>query len=817
MTTNLGYLYGTGIVGGIGNFKLMVTTTINTFTDTIITYVANGTFVLPSPNSNSLGPFSYTSSDPSVLTISGNVATFQNAGTIVITVVQPEYLNWTKSNYLSANYTVIPAAITFGGFSIPSPYYTTTGLYYIPPPISNSTGSFSYTSTDTSVATISGGYYIIQNIGNTVINATQAATRNYLTGYISTTLVIKPIIPVISGFSVPSPQTYAYGSTVNITPTTSTSPASLVYTSDTPTVATLNGNVISIIGSGTARITVSQVKISVYDASSATATLVVNKAQPQMGPLLLTSQTYSLGGTYSLTTPTTNNPEVSFNYTNDNTGVATISGTTVNIQTAGNTIITATQSQTANFLSGNVSALFTINKANPVFGTFTVTPQTYSLGGTYSLTPPTTNNPVGTFSYVSGNTSVATVSGNTLLIQGAGNSSITATQSSTKNFNSQSVSENLQVSKATPIIGNFSLSTLPYVSGATYKFPIPTTNSPGAFTFTSSNPVISSVSGNTNTLVNAGNVVMTATQAETANFVSGNITANLVITSIPTVITNFTIPQTQFLYGGTITIQNPTTNSPAPFTYTSGNTTVATIVGNTISMLTSGTSQITAYQPPFGNYSLASATTYLVITLANPTIGNLSIPTQTYLLGGTYRLTDPTSNSQGTFTYTSGNTTVATVSGNTVTYGNVGNTLITATQSSVAPYLSGSVTANLQIIPTLPTLGTFSIPTKTYSTNGTVTITAPTSNSTGGFSYTSSNTAIATLNANVITMQNIGTVTITATQAATDNYTTTTTTTTFTIIPIIPTINPFVIPSQTTVNPTASVQSSVTTFTTPSS
>jgi hypothetical protein len=69
----------------------------------------------------------------------------------------------------------------------------------------------------------------------------------------------------------------------------------------------------------------------------------------------------------------------------------------------------------------------------------------------------------------------------------------------------------------------------------------------------------------------------------------------------------------------------------------------------------------------------------------------------------------------------------------------------------------------------LPTLTNFTIPEKTYASDP-FTLTPPTSNSTGGFTYTSSDTSVATISGNTVTILRGGSVTITATQAETSSY-----------------------------------------------
>ncbi len=102
---------------------------------------------------------------------------------------------------------------------------------------------------------------------------------------------------------------------------------------------------------------------------------------------------------------------------------------------------------------------------------------------------------------------------------------------------------------------------------------------------------------------------------------------------------------------------------------------------------------------------------------------------------------------------------------------------------SIGAYESptGIVTAN-------PTFGTFSAITKNFG-DVAFTLTAPTSTSAGAFSYTSSNTAVATVSGSTVTIVSAGTSTITATQAANGNFLSGTTTTILTVNKIASTLS----------------------------
>jgi cyanophycinase len=79
-----------------------------------------------------------------------------------------------------------------------------------------------------------------------------------------------------------------------------------------------------------------------------------------------------------------------------------------------------------------------------------------------------------------------------------------------------------------------------------------------------------------------------------------------------------------------------------------------------------------------------------------------------------------------------------------------------------------------------PSFGSFSIPTKTPG-DAPFAIVAPTSNSTGAFTFSSSNTGVATVSGSTITVLAAGTSTITASQAATSSYTAGSTSAVFTV------------------------------------
>jgi hypothetical protein len=84
-----------------------------------------------------------------------------------------------------------------------------------------------------------------------------------------------------------------------------------------------------------------------------------------------------------------------------------------------------------------------------------------------------------------------------------------------------------------------------------------------------------------------------------------------------------------------------------------------------------------------------------------PVIGALTIPAAT-VGDAPFDIVDPVSDSPGSFSYTSSNTAVATITGNTVFVVGPGTTEITAIQAAASPFVSGQVKAELLVHDTPP-------------------------------------------------------------------------------------------------------------------
>ena len=140
-------------------------------------------------------------------------------------------------------------------------------------PSSNNTNPaavFTFNSSNTAVADISGRIVRNLSVGETTITATQAATTGYTTADITAVLRVNP---VIESFTI-TPKEWNLGS-FELQPLVSSSPSPITFESLTPNTISISGRVVTLISVGRAQIKASQDASGIYPASSVTATFDV--------------------------------------------------------------------------------------------------------------------------------------------------------------------------------------------------------------------------------------------------------------------------------------------------------------------------------------------------------------------------------------------------------------------------------------------------------------------------------------------------------------------------------------------------------------
>ena len=590
-------------------------------------------------------------------------------------------------------------------------------------------------------------------------------------------------VPVISYVT---PSNYTAGVAIpNLIPTVSgLAPITFSVSPSLPIGLILNTTTGEITGTPTSYTPTASYIITATNAVGSTPVtlpLTVNKRIPSISTLSNNTKTFG-DASFNIINPTTNSTG-SFSYVSNNTSVATISGNTVTIVGAGIAIITATITADADYDIASTTATLTVNKAIPTIGTLGSISKTFG-DANFNLISPTSN-ATGVFSYTSSDSNVVAITGNTVTVVGAGTATITATQATDANYLAGSITTVITVNKAVATLSTMASVTKNF-GDASFSLVTPTSAATGAVTFSSSDLNVATISGNTVTIVGAGTATITATQATDANYLEATTSFVLTVNKIaPTLGVMTAISK---LFGDSnFTITPPSTNSSGAFTYISSNTNVATISGSTVTIVGAGTATISVAQSTDSNYLAANTSVALTVSKAPLVLGVMAVITKNFG-NPNFTITPPQTNSTGNFTYTCNNPSVATISGNIVTIVGIGTATITATQAADSNYLSGSTTVSLVVNKALPTLSSIPAITKTYG-DANFTISAPTSNSTGLITLSSSNTSVATISGTTITIIGAGTTIITASQAGDTNYDPGVTTTILTVNKAMPTLS----------------------------
>ena len=449
----------------------------------------------------------------------------------------------------------------------------------------------------------------------------------------------------------------------------------------------------------------------------------------------------------------------------------------------GNVTITATQDICGNYAAGSSSSLLRIGATLPTFGVFTVsaTPKTYG-DAPFTLTPPTSDSN-GNFTFTSSDSNIISIVGTTATIVGGGDVTITVTQDPSGSFTRKTVSTAFIVLQKSPNLRNFSIASRPFSLNQAFDFTPPESDNQAITYFiynvTSGRAVEVGNSSLPNlTIRSGGTATISVTQSGNANYLTQTITTTVTITATAPInsYSNFS----REFHLGTIQIPRPiTSNSGSIFTYTSSDTSVATIDGSNAVIHKVGTTIITSNIQGNDSYLVSDISAVMTVTKGTPTMSGHGLSNITISMTSSPYVPFATSTSNGTFTYVSDNSGVVLITNNnTVNPVSVGTANITATigEDTSGNYNSRSVSYIITVIRGTSNLSsaTFTAPNSmTYDDTPANLVVVPISNNTAvPIVYSSANTNIATIDpsSGVITARGAGTVNFIASQAQTAVY-----------------------------------------------
>ncbi len=730
---------------------------IGAFADVIKTY-GDADFSLVQPSSTSDGAWSYS---PSVarVTLNDDLVSINYAGTVVITATQAETDNYSAAT-TSMTLTILKAVQSIAVDAIPTTQPLKDFDTIAVGATANSGADVAIALADGSAATLSGtiGNYSLVNIGSTgvvEIIYTAPETNRYLAATVSQVMDVVKVGQNIT-FDVATPIAYTEDLTIDLTASVDSGLTPELTLVSGP--ATLSGSTLTVSQTGIIVVKASQSGNAAYNpAIDVQKSILIEPGSIELSNFEDMRSEYLdyLKAAQVINPPTTTTSAgiTQFVYSSENPMVATISGSTYQVVAAGTTTITAKQLAVANkFNSATITAQLIVDKSKP---TLSITDITKTFNDVDFDLSASSNSP-GTISYSSAVSSVATIDGSTVSIKGGGSTIITATQLESANFTSATATATLTVEKDIPVIVFGSIS-------KTYNdddFELSaTSNSSGAFSYSSSDTSVATISGSLVHIVGAGSSVITLSQETDSNYKRATATASLFVDKdVPTISDFVTITKTYLDSNFSL---NPSSTSSAAISYSATDTSVVTISGNLVHIEGAGTTSITLSQVSDDNYYAHQVSIEIVVNKATP---------EYYAVDQTKQFSDGSfvvdssvlySNSDGAFVFNSSNTDAATVSGSTIVIAGGGTTVINATQAESDNFLSGTSSFTLYIGKVAPTLRLEDV-VKTYGDaefNLSVT-----TNSTGAIQYSSSDSSVATIEGSTVHIVGAGSSEITVNQ-----------------------------------------------------
>lgn len=489
----------------------------------------------------------------------------------------------------------------------------------------------------------------------------------------------------------PELEPVTYGCEPLTLPTKTNKGLPLSYQSTNTSVATVKGNVLTVIGPGETNVIASHPGNDDYLNVSVSRTLRVNKIQQTIDFGEIPAKTF---GDLPFSLPDTSSAGLTLQYKTINTEVATINGNRVTIVGAGTTEIVASQEGDAtHYAATPVTRTLTVNKASQTITFAPIERQVYDENPMPIILREETDKGLP-ISYVVEDESIATVTGCNLNILKPGMTTITALQPGDKNYlPAESVTQTLTIDKASQRILIDNIESRPYASP---DFELEKSSDKGLpITYTSDNEAVATVNGNTIHIIGVGTCNITATQAGNEYYnAAASVTLPFTVTKAYQTITFGQIKEA--VYGDAPIRLSANSTSALDVYFESSDENIAKIDGCNAIIVGAGTCYITARTVNSPNYfDAAPVERELTVNKAVQSIVMNDLPDMTYG-DAPFELSAQASSGQA-ITFTSSKPNIVFVSGNTARIMGAGTVQITATQQGSDNYKKATSTKTLRI------------------------------------------------------------------------------------------------------------------------
>ncbi|MEH6824550.1 MAG: Ig-like domain-containing protein [Motiliproteus sp.] len=355
-------------------------------------------------------------------------------------------------------------------------------------------------------------------------------------------------------------------------------------------------------------------------------------------------------------------------------------------------------------------------------------------------------------------------------IVGVGSATITATEAVSANYLGQSAQMMVTVAKGAGVPLATAAAIAKTYGDANFT-PALSGGNGGAISYSSDNPSVATVDSNgLVTITGAGSVVITVTEALSANYLSQSVNTTVTVakaTGTP-LATAAAIAKT---YGDVAFTPALSGGNGGVLGYLSDNSSVATVDNNgLVTIVGAGSANITGTEAVSANYLGQSAQFAVTVAKAGGTpLATTAAIAKTY---GDAAFTPALSGGNGgPISYSSDNSNVASVDSNgLVTIAGAGRAAITVTEAASVNFQGQSISVTVSVAKAAGSpLATAAAIAKTY---GDTAFTPSLSGGNGGvLSYRSDNSGVASVDNNgLVTITGAGSASITVTEAASVNY-----------------------------------------------
>ncbi|MEQ1711112.1 MAG: IPT/TIG domain-containing protein, partial [Hyphomicrobium sp.] len=461
-------------------------------------------------------------------TISGATVSFTGGGNCIVDANQAAADDSTYYPAPQAHQAIVlPQAAQAISFTSTAPASPSPGTTYTITATGGASGNAVTFAIDAAsgsgVCTIAGATVSFAAPGTCLVNASQAGNANYLAAaQVQQSVTVAKIAQAIT-YTSTVPSLTVVGGSYTATAAGGASGNAVTFSIDAASAAgacTIAGSSISFTGAGACVVNANQAGNASYTAApQVQQTVTVGKASQTIAFTSTPPSPANVGGSYTVTATggaSGNLVTYSVDATSDS-GVCTVSGSTVSFAASGRCIVDADQAGNANYgAASRVQQTVTVAKKAHTIAFTKPADIVFATGATVALQATASSGLAVVFA--STTASVCTVSGATVTILAAGTCSITVSQAGDGTYAAASaVTQSFNVGRASQTISFTKPADLVFATGATVALKA-TASSGLAVSFASTTTAVCTVSGSTATIVAPGACTITASQPGNASY-----------------------------------------------------------------------------------------------------------------------------------------------------------------------------------------------------------------------------------------------------------------------------------------------------------